>query len=171
VAGRQRTGRAHDEAPGRSARIWRIRIRQARECPEGASGQPRHLRGPGRRAEVGRALPDRRRDLAGVQPVRRPEHLRRMDRRHRARTPAPRTEGQLQPADHESRMGSDGQPVLHGRVPDGALSRAERLRRDLLFGRRRHALGGVDQAAQAVHLHRTRRILDRNPAPQRRGGA
>ena len=78
------------------------------------------------------AVPDVRHDLAGLQPVRRQQPLRRRARDQ----PGPRLQGQLQPAVHDAR--NDSRRLgLQRRIPDGAMARSERLQRRLHL-RRRH---------------------------------
>ncbi len=76
--------------------------------------------------ELGPPVPDLGHDLAGVQPVRRLQPL----RRSRARP-----QGQLQPPLHDARCADRGLAVQR-RVPDAPLARAQRLRRQLLHRRR-----------------------------------
>ena len=91
--------------------------------------QPHLLRRPRRRRRLRPALPDLGHDLAGVQPLRREQPLRRLAGRTRL-------QGELQPSVHDAGL---RKPVvrLGGRVPDGALARAQRVRRQLLQ-RHRH---------------------------------
>ncbi len=91
---------------------------------------------PRRRRRLRSAVPDLGHDLAGVQPLRRLQPLR------RARA---RPQGQLQPPVHDARRADRGL-ALQCRVPDAALARAQRLRRQLLH-RRRLRLGAARRSS------------------------
>ena len=107
------------------------------------------------------ARPDVRHDLAGLQPVRRLQPLRRTGRRSRA-------QGQLQPTVHDPRHAHRGL-ALQRRVPDGPLARAQRLRRQLLHRRRLRRTWRGDPRAQGLHVVGPRRVLVGRAAGQRRG--
>ena len=86
-------------------------------------------------------VPDIRHDLAGVQHVRRQQPLRRQPGR-------PRLQGQLQPAVRHPQTTERAELRVQRGVPDGALSRAERLRRQLLHRRRHRSIRRRDPRAQ-----------------------
>ena len=96
--------------------------------------EPHRLRRARRREHVRPALPDLGHDLAGLQPVRRQQPLR---RRPRDRS-EPRLQGQLQPAVHDPRHDARGLGVQR-RIPDGPLARSQRLQRQLFIRRRQRS--------------------------------
>ena len=106
--------------------------------------EPRLLRGARRRRRVGHALPDLRHHVAGLQ------HLRRQQPLHR-RTGRARLQGQLQPSVHHARQRAGGLGVQR-RVPDGALPRVQRVRRQLQLRRRHRPPGRRAARAQGVHV-------------------
>ena len=92
-------------------------------------------------------VPDLGHHLAGLQPLRRQQPLHRLARRARL-------QGQLQPPLHDARLRARGLG-LQRRVPDGALARAQRLRRQLLHRRgqpapRRRAAGARDASCRSA---------------------
>ena len=129
-------------------------------------GEPRRVRGPRRHRRLRHPVPDFGYDLAGVQPVRRQQPV----RRRAGHQPGARVQGQLQPAVHDPRHRSRGLGVQR-RVPDGALARAQRLRRQLLDRRRHRSARRGAARAQRVPLGRPRRVLVGRAARERRGGA
>ena len=75
----------------------------------------------------------------------------------------PRLQGQLQPAVHDARDRDRGLG-LQRRVPDGALARAQRLRRQLHHRRRHRPPRRRDPRAQGLPVGRPRRVLVGRPA-------
>ncbi len=98
----------------------------------GWASQPHRLHRARRRRRQRSSLPDLRHHMAGLQPLgaraydRRLQHLRGSHRQGR--------QDQLQPALRHPRL-SHRRLALQRRVPDGALARAQRLRRELLHRR------------------------------------
>ena len=150
---------------GRVGVVERARQHRLRNLPREAGatglgkrgqGEPRRVRRPRRCRRIDDPVPDFGYDLAGVQPVRRQQPL----RRRTGHQPGPRLQGQLQPAVHHPRHRARGLG-LQRRVPDGALARAQRLRRQLLDrGRHRSAWRRVARAPR-LPLRRARRVLVR----------
>ena len=134
--------------------------------------QPDHVRGARRLEPLRRDAPDLRRDLAGLQPLRRQQSLqlhRRLPDRLRRRLPG-RVRGLLQPAVRHRRL-ERALVVALGRVPDDPLPRGQRLRPQLLVRHRQRDARQPAQQPQGVRLERPRRVLDADAARQRRGGA
>ena len=132
----------------------------------GGPGKPHRVRGPRRHRRIEDPLPDLGYDLAGVQPVRRQQPVRRRTRHQ----PGPRLQGQLQPAVHDPRHRGRGLG-LQRRVPDGALARAQRVRRQLHDRCRHRSARRRAARAPGLPLRRPRRVLVRSTARQRRGRA
>ena len=82
----------------------------------------------------------------------------------------PSLQGQLQPALHDARRTAPAGLGLQRRVPDGPLAGAERVRRQLLHGRRHRPARGRDRAPQGLPLGRPRRVLVEAAAGERREG-
>ena len=119
-------------------------LRQAGAHRRHRRRQPRLLRRARRRRRVRHALPDLGHHVAGLQQLRRQQPL------HR-RTSRARVQGELQPSVHHARQRARGLG-LQRRVPDGALPRVQRLRRQLQLRRRHRPPGRRAARAQGVHV-------------------
>ncbi len=136
--------------------------------------EPHHLRRARRHQHVRRRRADVRRDVAGLQ------HLRRQQPLH-VRRPVPARQpddvqggvrGVLQPAvEHGGGRRRALRAVQRRRVPDDPLARAQRLQRQLPLGRRHEQQPGAAAPAPAVPLERARRVLVGGAAGEHGGGA
>ena len=125
--------------------------------------EPHRLRRPRRRRAFRSAVPDVGHDVAGLQPVRRQQSVRRI-------AGGTRVQSQLQPADHDARD-EPGRLALQRGVSDAPLARSQRLQRQLRDRRRHRSPRRRAPRAQSVHVGRPRRVLVRRAARQRGGGA
>ena len=94
--------------------------------------------------------------MAGLQPVRRQQPVLRrpvQQCRHRVFVRRPRDQGELQPPVRHARPRSDQLPVQR-RIPDGALPRGQRLRRQVLSGVDTRSARGADLARRATSRRR-----------------
>ena len=106
--------------------------------------EPHRLRRPRRRRPLGPAVPDVGHDVAGLQPVRRQQPVRRAARHD---------PGRAYKVSYNRPFTTRGDVArglaLQRRVPDGPLAGAQRLRRQLLHGRRHRPA-----AAREIREHR-----------------
>ena len=131
--------------------------------------EPDPVRGTRRLEHVRRGRPDLRHDVAGVQQLRRqqPLHVRGRLPHGGSRRLQGGLRGLLQPPVHDHQRAF---VVALGRVPDDPVPRGQRLQHELhLRPRHRHAWPPAQEPSR-VHLQRPRRVLERQPARERRGG-
>ena len=153
------------DRPGR--RRVRHLLRQA-QSDRHRRQEPRCLhraRSVRRGAQVRPADADLRHDVAGLQHVRRQQPV----PGRSGHEPRARVQGQLQPAVHDARHRQWAGLRLQRRIPDGAVSRSERLRRQLLHRCRHRPERSADPQPQDLPVGGPRRVLVRPAARERRG--
>ena len=123
------------------------------------------VRRPRRHGPLRPPVPDVRHDLAGLQPVRRQQPLRRLARRDRAPTRSATT------ARSHPRLRRRPGLAVQRRVPDDPVARGQRLQRQLLDRRRHRSARRRAARAQGLPVGRPRRVLVGRAAHERRGRA
>ena len=152
----RRRGPCRPTRPPASTSPSRPRARRRRR-------EPHRLHRPRRRRRLRPAVPDVRHDLAGLQPVRRLQPLRRPAR--------PRPQGQLQPARSRPAARPTEDWLFNAEYP--MLRWLERNGYDVSYstGVDSARRGARDPRARGVPVGRARRVLVGGAARQRRGGA